>query len=158
MQETNLGILLADFQNGVASASLKNYRNTLETGLRILELASYDLPVLNDIFKYNQGFNDLSSKVESYLTTNVHFNYYRYTRHDEQLKETFDLDISKYDIRSLLILIRCNYIANGAYSIATRSLIESFEYIDQKKKTTSLEAIKKALPNVSTKYIENRSK
>jgi hypothetical protein len=96
--------------------------------------------------------------VESYLTTNVHFNYYRYTRHDEQLKETFDLDISKYDIRSLLILIRCNYIANGAYSIATRNLINSFEYIDQKKKTTSLEAIKKALPNVSTKYIENRYK
>jgi hypothetical protein len=158
MQETNLGILLADFQNGVASASLKNYKTTLETGLRILELASYDLPVLNDIFKYNQGFNDLCSKVESYLTTNVHFNYYRYTRHDEQLKEDFNLDISKYDIRSLLILIRCNYIANGAYSIATRSLIESFEYIDQKKKTTSLEAIKKALPNVSTKYIENRYK
>ena len=100
----------------------------------------------------------MSSKVESYLTTNVHFNYYRYTRHDEQLKEDFNLDISKYDIRSLLILIRCNYIANGAYSIATRSLIESFEYIDQKKKTTSLEAIKKALPNVSTKYIENRYK
>jgi hypothetical protein len=158
MQETNLGILLADFQNGVASASLKNYKTTLETGLKILELASYDLPILADIFENNQGFNDLSSKVESYLTTNVHFNYYRYTRHDEQLKETFDLDISKYDIRSLLILIRCNYIANGAYSIATRNLIESFEYIDQKKKTTSLEAIKKALPNVSTKYIENRYK
>ena len=48
MQETNLGILLADFQNGVASASLKNYRTTLETGLKILELASYDLPVLDD--------------------------------------------------------------------------------------------------------------
>ena len=158
MQETNLGILLADFQNGVASASLKNYKTTLETGLRILELASYDLPVLNDIFKYNQGFNDLCSRIESYLTTNVHFNYYRYTRHDEQLKEDFNLDISKYDIRSLLILIRCNYIANGAYSIPTRNLINSFEYIDQKKKTTSLEAIKKALPNVSTKYIENRYK
>ena len=158
MQETNLGILLADFQNGVASASLKNYKTTLETGLKILELASYDLPVLNDIFVNNFGFNDLCQKVESYLTTNCKFNYYRYTRHDEQLKETFDLDISKYDIRSLLILIRCNYIANGAYSIATRSLIESFEYIDQKKKTTSLEAIKKALPNVSTKYIENRYK
>jgi len=158
MQETNLGILLADFQNGTTKPSLKNYKTTLETGLKILELASYDLPVLDDIFKYNQGFNDLCSKVESYLTTNCKFNYYRYTRHDEQLKETFDLDISKYDIRSLLILIRCNYIANGAYSIATRSLIESFEYIDQKKKTTSLEAIKKALPNVSTKYIENRYK
>ena len=157
-QQTNLGILLADFQNGTAKPSLKNYKTTLETGLRILELASYDLPVLNDIFKRNEGFNDLCSKVESYLTTNVHFNYYRYTRHDEQLKEDFNLDISKYDIRSLLILIRCNYIANGAYSIATRSLIESFEYIDQKKKTTSLEAIKKALPNVSTKYIENRYK
>jgi hypothetical protein len=158
MQETNLGILLADFQNGTAKPSLKNYKTTLETGLRILELASYDLPVLNDIFKYNQGFNDLCSRIESYLTTNVHFNYYRFSRHDEQLKEDFNLDISKYDIRSLLILIRCNYIANGAYSIATRSLIESFEYIDQKKKTTSLEAIKKALPNVSTKYIENRYK
>ena len=158
MQETNLGILLADFQNGVSTASLKNYKTTLETGLKILELASYDLPVLDDIFKYNQGFNDLSSKVESYLTTNVHFNYYRYTRHDEQLKETFDLDISKYDIRSLLILIRCNYIANGAYSIPTRNLIESFEYIDQKKKTTSLEEIKEALPNVSEKYITSRYK
>ena len=158
MQETNLGILLSSFQNGTAKPSLKNYKTTLETGLRILELASYDLPVLNDIFKRNEGFNDLCSKVESYLTTNVHFNYYRYTRHDEQLKEDFNLDISKYDIRSLLILIRCNYIANGAYSIATRSLIESFEYIDQKKKTTSLEAIKKALPHVSTKYIENRYK
>jgi hypothetical protein len=158
MQETNLGILLADFQNGVSTASLKNYKTTLETGLRILELASYDLPVLNDIFKYNQGFNDLCSKVESYLTTNVHFNFYRFTRHDEQLKETFDLDISKYDIRSLLILIRCNYIANGAYSIPTRNLIESFEYIDQKKKTTSLKEIKEALPNVSEKYITSRYK
>ena len=157
-QEQNLGLLLSEFQEGVKSPSLKNYKTTLETGLKILELASYDLPVLDDIFKYNQGFNDLCSKVESYLTTNVHFNYYRYTRHDEQLKEDFNLDISKYDIRSLLILIRCNYIANGAYSIPTRSLIESFEYIDQKKKTTSLEAIKKALPNVSTKYIENRYK
>ena len=112
MQETNLGILLASFQNGTAKPSLKNYKTTLETGLKILELASYDLPVLNDIFKYNQGFNDLYSRIESYLTTNVHFNYYRYTRHDEQLKEDFNLDISKYDIRSLLILIRCNYIAN----------------------------------------------
>jgi len=158
MQETNLGILLSSFQEGVKSPSLTNYKTTLETGLKILELASYDLPVLNDIFKYNQGFNDLCSRIESYLTTNVHFNYHRYTRHDEQLKEDFNLDISKYDIRSLLILIRCNYIANGAYSIATRSLIESFEYIDQKKKTTSLEAIKKALPNVSTKYVEKRYK
>jgi len=157
-QEQNLGLLLSEFQEGVKSPSLTNYKTTLETGLRILELASYDLPVLNDIFKYNQGFNDLCSKLESYLTTNVHLPTYRYTRHDEQLKETFDLDISKYDIRSLLILIRCNYIANGAYSIPTRSLIESFEYIDQKKKTTSLEAVKKALPNVSTKYIENRYK
>ena len=128
-QEQNLGLLLSEFQEGVKSPSLTNYKTTLETGLRILELASFDLPVLNDIFKHNEGFNDLSSKVESYLTTNVHFNYYRYTRHDEQLKEDFNLDISKYDIRSLLILIRCNYIANGAYSIATRSLIESFEYI-----------------------------
>ena len=52
MQETNLGILLADFQNGTTKPSLKNYKTTLETGLKILELASYDLPVLNDIFKY----------------------------------------------------------------------------------------------------------
>jgi len=158
MQETNLGILLSDFQNGVASASLKNYKTTLETGLRILELASYDLPVLNDIFKYNQGFNDLCSRIESYLTTNVHFNYHRYTRHDEQLKEDFNLDISKYDIRSLLILIRCNYIANGAYSIPTRRLIEAFELIDSQKKNKSLKEIKEALPNISTKYIENRYK
>jgi len=158
MQETNLGILLSDFQNGVASASLKNYKTTLETGLRILELASYDLPVLNDIFKYNQGFNDLCSKVESYLTTNVHLPTYRYTRHDEQLKEDFNLDISKYDIRSLLILIRCNYIANGAYSIPTRRLIEAFELIDSQKKNKSLKEIKEALPNISTKYIENRYK
>ena len=49
-QQTNLGILLADFQNGVSTASLKNYKTTLETGLRILELASFELPVLNDIF------------------------------------------------------------------------------------------------------------
>jgi len=159
MQENkSLALLLSEFQEGVKSPSLTNYKTTLETGLKILELASYDLPVLNDIFKYNQGFNDLCSKVESYLTTNVHFNYYRYVKKDNQLLEDFNLDISKYDIRSLLILIRCNYIANGAYSIPTRSLIESFEYIDQKKKTTSLEAIKKALPNVSTKYIENRYK
>ena len=158
MQETNLGILLSDFQNGTAKPSLKNYKTTLETGLRILELASYDLPVLNDIFKYNQGFNDLCSKVESYLTTNVHLPTYRYTRHDEQLKEDFNLDISKYDIRSLLILIRCNYIANGAYSIPTRRLIEAFELIDSQKKNKSLKEIKEALPNVSTKYIENRYK
>ena len=119
-QEQNLGLLLSEFQEGVKSPTLTNYKTTLETGLKILELASYDLPVLNDIFKYNQGFNDLCSRIESYLTTNVRFNYYRYTRHDEQLKEDFNLDISKYDIRSLLILIRCNYIANGAYSIATK--------------------------------------
>jgi len=157
-QNKSLALLLSEFQEGVKSPSLTNYRNTLETGLQLLRQASYDLPVLNDIFKYNEGFNDLCSKVESYLTTNVNFNYYRYTRHDQQLKEDFNLDISKYDIRSLLILIRCNYIANGAYSIATRNLIDSFEYIDQKKKTTSLEAIKEALPNVSTKYVENRFK
>jgi hypothetical protein len=157
-QEQNLGLLLSEFHQGVQKPTLKNYRTTLETGLRILELASYDLPVLENLFKYNEGFNDLCSKVESYLTTNVNFNYYRYTRHDQQLKEDFNLDISKYDIRSLLILIRCNYITNGGYSIATRNLIDSFEYIDQKKKTTSLEAIKKALPNVSTKYIETRFK
>ena len=53
MQETNLGILLAEFQEGVKSPSLTNYKTTLETGLRILELASFDLPVLNDIFKHN---------------------------------------------------------------------------------------------------------
>jgi hypothetical protein len=159
MQENkSIGLLFSEFQEGVKSPTLKNYRNTLETGLEVLRLSSYDLPVLSDIFKYNQGFNDLCSRIESYLTTNVHFNYYRFSKHDQQLKEDFNLDISKYNVRSLLILIRCNYIANGAYSIATRNLIDSFEYIDQKKKTTSLEAIKKALPNVSTKYIEARFK
>ena len=50
-QEQNLGLLLSEFQEGVKSPSLTNYKTTLETGLRILELASYDLPVLNDIFK-----------------------------------------------------------------------------------------------------------
>ena len=60
MQENkSLALLLSEFQEGVKSPSLTNYKTTLETGLRILELASYDLPVLNDIFKYNQGFNDL---------------------------------------------------------------------------------------------------
>jgi hypothetical protein len=96
--------------------------------------------------------------VESYLTTNVHFNYYRFSKQDQQLKEDFNLDISKYDVRSLLILIRCNYIANGAYSIPTRKLIEDFETIDRLKKTTSLEAVKKALPHVSEKYITSRCK
>jgi|GEM_PF-5947042 hypothetical protein len=158
MRETNLGILLGSLHQGVQNPTLKNYRTTLETGLRILELASYDLPVLNDIFKYNEGFNDLCSKVESYLTTNVHFNYYRFSKQDQQLKEDFNLDISKYDVRSLLILIRCNYIANGAYSIPTRRLIEDFETIDRLKKTTSLEAVKKALPHVSEKYITSRCK
>jgi hypothetical protein len=154
----SIGLLFSEFQNGVQTATLKNYRNTLETGLEVLRLSSYDLPVLNDIFKYNEGFNDLCSKVESYLTTNVHFVYYRYVKKDNQLLEDFNLDISKYNVRSLLILIRCNYIANGAYSIPTRRLIEDFETIDRLKKTTSLEAIKKALPNVSTKYIEARLK
>jgi len=156
--ETNLGILLGSFHQGVQTASLKNYRNTLDIGLEVLRLSSYDLPVLNDIFQYNQGFNDLCSKVESYLTTNVPLLTYRYTKQDHQLKEDFNLDISKYDVRSLLILIRCNYIANGAYSIPTRKLIEDFETIDRLKKTTSLEAIKKALPHVSEKYIQNRYK
>ena len=55
-QEQNLGLLLSEFQNGVSTASLKNYKTTLETGLKILELASYDLPVLNDIFVNNFGF------------------------------------------------------------------------------------------------------
>ena len=52
-QEQNLGLLLSEFQEGVKSPSLTNYKTTLETGLKILELASYDLPVLDDIFKYN---------------------------------------------------------------------------------------------------------
>ena len=72
MQETNLGILLSSFQEGVKSPSLTNYKTTLETGLKILELASYDLPVLNDIFENNEGHNHLCSQIESYLTTNVH--------------------------------------------------------------------------------------
>ena len=40
MQETNLGILLADFQNGTTKPSLKNYKTTLETGLKPILISS----------------------------------------------------------------------------------------------------------------------
>jgi len=158
MRETNLGILLGSFQNGVASPSLKNYKNTLETGLRILELASYDLPVLNDIFQYHHSFEDLCTKVSSYLCTNIILPTYRYSRHDNSLVECFDLDISKYDIRSLLILIRCHEISKGNTSRATRELFSNYTYIDENKKSKSLQEIKEALPNVSEKYITSRYK
>ena len=69
MQENkSLALLLSEFQEGVKSPSLKNYKTTLETALQLLRQASYDLPILADIFKYNQGFNDLCSKVESSLS------------------------------------------------------------------------------------------
>jgi hypothetical protein len=156
--ETNLGILLGSFHQGVQSPTLKNYKNTLETALRILELASYDLPVLNDIFQYHHSFEDLCSKVSSYLCTNISLPTYRYTRHDNSLVECFDLDISKYDIRSLLILIRCHEISKGNTSRATRELFSNYTYIDENKKSKSLEEIKEALPNVSEKYIISRYK
>jgi hypothetical protein len=158
MRETNLGILLGSFHQGVQSPTLKNYKNTLETGLRILELASYDLPVLNDIFQYHHSFEDLCSKVSSYLVTNISLPTYRYSRHDNSLVECFDLDISKYDIRSLLILIRCHEISKGNTSRATRELFSNYTYIDENKKSKTLEEIKEALPNVSEKYLTSRYK
>jgi hypothetical protein len=156
--ETNLGILLGSLHQGVQNPTLKNYRNTLETGLRILELASYDLPVLNDIFQYHHSFEDLCSKVSSYLVTNISLPTYRYEIRNNQLVETFDLDISKYDIRSLLILIRCHEISKGNTSRATRELFSNYTYIDENKKSKSLEEIKEALPNVSEKYLTDRYK
>jgi hypothetical protein len=158
MRETNLGILLGSLHQGVQNPTLKNYRTTLETGLRILELASYDLPVLNDIFQYHHSFEDLCTKVSSYLCTNISLPTYRYSRHDNSLVECFDLDISKYDIRSLLILIRCHEISKGNTSRATRELFSNYTYIDENKKNKSLEEIKEALPNVSEKYITSRYK
>jgi len=154
----SLALLFSEFEHGVINPTLQNYQATLNTAVKVLELASYDLPVLNDIFQNNQGQNDLYSKIESYLITNIEMPSYRYSKFDLELKETFDLDISKYQIRSILILIRCYQISKGNTSRATRELISNFTYIDDNKKDKTLQEIKEALPNVSEKYINSRYK
>ena len=159
MQENkSLALLFSEFEEGVKSPTLQNYQATLNTAVKVLELASYDLPVLSDIFQNNQGQNDLYSKIESYLITNIEMPSYRYSKFDLELKETFDLDISKYQIRSILILIRCYQISKGNTSRATRELISNYTYIDENKKDKTLQEIKEALPNVSEKYVNSRYK
>jgi len=154
----SLALLFSEFEHGVINPTLQNYQATLNTAVQVLELASYDLPVLSDIFQNYQSQADLYSKIESYLITNIEMPSYRYSNFDLELKETFDLDLSKYQIRSILILIRCYQISQGNTSRATRELFSNYTYIDENKKNKSLEEIKEALPNVSEKYVLSRYK
>lgn len=152
---------LHQFKTGIKNPTLQNYQKTLKSGLNLLGYfaSEYEgLPVLKHLFDTAFDHNHLCSKIESYLVTNIGFHFYRYSRYDHQLKENFDLDFSKHDARSLLILIRCNYISQGGISKASNGLIDAYEYIERTKKKMSLESLKNALPDIPAKYIESRYK
>ena len=53
MQESNLGILLSNFRNGVSTPSLKNYKTTLETGLKILALKKISIKLVSLAIEFN---------------------------------------------------------------------------------------------------------
>lgn len=149
---------LHTYKEGINNPSLKNYRQTLTAGLDLLReyTSDYGYPILQDIFVNHKDYNDLVSKIEIYFATNGGFNFYRYSKYDKEYVESFDLDFSKHDIRSLLILIRCYNISQGDISKASSELINAYQYIDANKKNKSLKTLKNELPNISDKYIENR--
>jgi hypothetical protein len=149
---------LHEFKQGIKNPSLKNYRQTLTSGLDLLReyTSDYGYPILQGIFNNHKDFNDLISKIEIYFATNGAFNFYRYSKYDKEYIESFNLDFSKHDIRSLLILIRCYNISQGDISKASNELIQAYEYVDANKKNKSLETLKNELPDISEKYIENR--
>jgi len=149
---------LHEFKEGIKNPSLKNYRQTLTAGLDLLRecTSDYGYPILQGIFNNHKDFNDLISKIEIYFVTNGAFNFYRYSKYDKNYLEDFNLDFSKHDIRSLLILIRCYNISQGDISKASNELIEAYQYVDANKKNKSLETLKNELPSISQKYIENR--
>lgn len=159
-EKPSIGDSLHTFKEGIKKPTFNNYKTTLQAGLDLLQQSTSDhsYPVLQGIFESCKDYNDLISKIEIYLCTNTSFKYYRYSKHDKTYSEPFNLDFSKHDIRSLLILIRCYNISKGSISKPVQELIEALEYIDEVKDKKSLETLKKDLPGISPKYIENRYK
>ena len=144
--------LKIDFSEAVKKADTTNFKEALAIGFKYLESQAdkHDLYKLKTLFNNYKDKDDLCSNIQSYLATNVKFNYYRYPGQKEsRFTEDFKTDLNRYEVRNLLILIRCYEISKGVVSTASK------ERINQEKDLQAYIVREKAHKSLYKLYAEN---
>ena len=154
--------LKIDFDQAVKKASLQTYRNALDVGFRYLEdeADKHELYTLKGLFASNKGKDDLCDKVQSYLVTNFKWKYYRYTDQvNKKLQESITGNLTKYEARNILMLIRCHEISKEVLSKPTKERLEEtrdlYEYINRQRNKKTLHELYKEMPDIKASRIKD---